>query len=170
MVSTGLAYLILPVRNARVLGQARIEAANFEHRLAAAGANFVYVFDAATREGRTWENDGSLEDVATGSAAGPVAADLVRAGSLRVEETVRIAQGRFVGRPSRLSARIEHDGSARVGGGVTRILIGYLHPGVIGCSFTEQNRRRGIARHQSASRTLPASFARALNAWSSGSV
>ncbi|MBE1188331.1 PhzF family phenazine biosynthesis protein, partial [Escherichia coli] len=34
------------------------------------GAAFVYLLDVDGREGRTWDNLGLVEDVATGSAAG----------------------------------------------------------------------------------------------------
>ena len=44
------------------------------------GADFVYVLDPDRPEGRTWDNRGVTEDVATGSAAGPTAAYLVNHG------------------------------------------------------------------------------------------
>jgi len=44
---------------------------DLEQRLDRVGAKFVYVFDPTGREGRTWNNAGPIEDVATGSAAGP---------------------------------------------------------------------------------------------------
>jgi trans-2,3-dihydro-3-hydroxyanthranilate isomerase len=56
------------------LDRARIVAGDFEEQLASVGAKFVYVFDPEHREGRTWDNAGAVEDVATGSAAGPAAA------------------------------------------------------------------------------------------------
>ena len=42
--------------------------------LSVSGAKFVYVLDPDRPEGRTWDNAGRVEDVATGSAAGPAAA------------------------------------------------------------------------------------------------
>ena len=59
---------------------ARIGADDFESHLLAVGAKFVYVFDPEALEGRTWDNAGSVEDVATGSAAGPAAAYLLEHG------------------------------------------------------------------------------------------
>lgn len=76
VVSTGLPYLIVPVSTG--LDRARIVAGDFEERLASVGAKFV--FDPEQREGRTWDNAGAIEDVATGSAAGPAAAFLVAHG------------------------------------------------------------------------------------------
>jgi trans-2,3-dihydro-3-hydroxyanthranilate isomerase len=56
------------------LERTRIVAEDFERSLASVGAKFVYVFDPEEREGRTWDNEGTVEDVDTGSAAGPAAA------------------------------------------------------------------------------------------------
>jgi trans-2,3-dihydro-3-hydroxyanthranilate isomerase len=76
VVSTGLPYLIVPV-HAQGLATAHIATPDFEAILAASGAKFVYVLDPAIPEGRTWDNTGRIEDVATGSAAGPAAAYLI---------------------------------------------------------------------------------------------
>lgn len=103
-VSTGLPYLIVPVRTG--IDRARISHAGFEALLASVGAKFVYVLDPATPEGRTWDNAGLLEDVATGSAAGPAAAFLVQHGACPEEEVLRIRQGARAGRPCELRARV----------------------------------------------------------------
>lgn len=47
-------------------------------------------------------NFGVVEDVATGSAAGPVGAYLYKWNIYKDNESILINQGRFVGRPSRL--------------------------------------------------------------------
>jgi PhzF family phenazine biosynthesis protein len=104
MVSTGLPYLLVPVRDG--LERARIAHPAFEALLGRIGAKFVYVFAPHTREGRTWDNAGLVEDVATGSAAGPTAAYLVRYGLAQPETEILLAQGRFVGRPSQITARV----------------------------------------------------------------
>jgi trans-2,3-dihydro-3-hydroxyanthranilate isomerase len=104
MVSTGLPYLLIPVR--RGLERTRIAHPAFEELLGKIGAKFVYVFDPRAREGRTWDNAGAVEDVATGSAAGPTAAYLVRYGYAQPESAMLLAQGRFVGRPSQITARV----------------------------------------------------------------
>ena len=100
VVSTGLPYLIVPIRSN--LGRARIVLNDFEALLASVGAKFVYVLDVEQREGRTWDNDGRVEDIATGSAAGPAAAYLVTHGLAKSGETFVLSQGRFVDRPSDL--------------------------------------------------------------------
>jgi trans-2,3-dihydro-3-hydroxyanthranilate isomerase len=104
VVSTGLPYLIVPIR--ANLERARIVAADFEALLFRAGARFVYVLDVDRREGRTWDNAGRVEDIATGSAAGPAAAYLVRHGLASPGEDIVLAQGRFLGRPSELHAAV----------------------------------------------------------------
>lgn len=105
VVSTGLPYLIVPVTHDG-LHRTRITLPDFEKRLGSVGAKFVYVFDVANREGRTWDNAGLVEDVATGSAAGPVAGLLVSRGLAAPGETIVVRQGGFLGRPSEMKLRV----------------------------------------------------------------
>jgi trans-2,3-dihydro-3-hydroxyanthranilate isomerase len=128
VVSTGLRYLVVPVVGG--LAEARIVRTDFADLLGHYGAQFVYVLDVQAREGRTWNNDGVLEDVATGSAAGCVGAYLARHGVVPVDEDFVLRQGRFVGRPSRLVVRPQGRPDAlhnvRVGGGVSMVARGTL--------------------------------------------
>ena len=55
------------------MDQARICHPDFDALLQEVGVKFVYVLDPERPEGRTWDNVGRVEDVATGSAAGPAA-------------------------------------------------------------------------------------------------
>lgn len=66
-VSTGLRYLVVPVRG-DALARARV-ATSLDAPLGRVGAGFAYLLDAAAMEGRHWTNDGALEDTATGSGA-----------------------------------------------------------------------------------------------------
>jgi trans-2,3-dihydro-3-hydroxyanthranilate isomerase len=100
VVSTGLPYLIVPLRAG--LERARIVTTDFESQLARVGARFVYVLDVERREGRTWDNAGRVEDIATGSAAGPAAAYLVTRHLAKPDEDILLTQGRFLDRPSEL--------------------------------------------------------------------
>ena len=68
------------------------------------GAKFVYVLDTLNFEGRTWDNNGAVEDIATGSAAGPAAAYLFKHRVCSSGETITISQGRFMNRPSEIEA------------------------------------------------------------------
>ena len=104
LVSTGLPYVVVPLRSN--IGKAQIVIGNLEEMLQRHGAKFLYLYDVDNSEGRTWDNKGKVEDIATGSAAGPVASYLCKHGRLSVGQELTINQGRFVGRPSRLKAKV----------------------------------------------------------------
>ena len=99
-VSTGLAYLIVPLRSG--LDRARPARADLEAMLGRWSASFVYLLDTDRLEGRTWNNDGVIEDIATGSAAGPVAAYGLKHKFVAADTPTTLRQGRFVGRPSEI--------------------------------------------------------------------
>jgi trans-2,3-dihydro-3-hydroxyanthranilate isomerase len=128
VVSTGLRYLIVPVRPG-VLNRARI-LQDISGALSSVGAQFAVLFDESTLEVRHWNNDGVMEDIATGSAAGCVGAYRLRHGLARGGETFVLHQGRFVGRPSTL--RVQPEGtstqvhSVKVGGDVALVGHGVL--------------------------------------------
>lgn len=121
VVSTGLPYLLVPVTSG--LEQARILVANYESQLAQIDAKFVYLFDVNTVEGRTWDNAGKAEDVATGSAAGPVGAYLYRHGRFAPHEAITLRQGRFVGRDSEISIRKNAVTGSMLVSGEVRVLV-----------------------------------------------
>lgn len=126
VVSTGLPYLIIPV--GKGLDRARIARPGLEEMLSVVGAKFAYVLDIGVPEGRTWDNDGKVEDIATGSAAGPAGAYLCRHGAAETGTTLVLHQGRFMGRPSEIRVRVEaHDGGPEkvyVSGQVTMVATG----------------------------------------------
>jgi trans-2,3-dihydro-3-hydroxyanthranilate isomerase len=122
VVSTGLPYLIVPVRAG--LDRARISHPDFERLLDVSGAKFVYVLDPARPEGRTWDNGGRVEDVATGSAAGPAAGYLLHHGVRPAGQPLVIHQGRFTGRPATIEVRPGPDGRLWVGGPVAPVAAG----------------------------------------------
>ena len=104
VVSTGLPYVILPIVS-------QLEDINFTVKdltplIAPFGAKFLYVLDVNRFEGRSWDNSGALEDVATGSAAGPAAAFLFKHGLLTKNDFV-LHQGRFLRRPSEIKVNLE---------------------------------------------------------------
>lgn len=104
VISTGLRYLVIPV--ATGLSRARITVTDLEARLDAIKADFVYLFDPKTFEGRHWNNDGVTEDIATGSAAGPVGCFAVAHGLAKAGDIVALRQGHFIGRPSRMDVTV----------------------------------------------------------------
>ncbi len=122
VVSTGLPYLIVPLRSG--IERAGIAHAGFEDLLAECGAKFVYVLDPERPEGRTWDNAGRVEDVATGSAAGPAAGYLLARGVHPAGEPLLLHQGRFTGRPSTIDVRQDRDGRLWVGGPVAPVATG----------------------------------------------
>jgi trans-2,3-dihydro-3-hydroxyanthranilate isomerase len=66
--------------------------------------------------GFAWDNAGRVEDVATGSVAGPAAGYLLHHGVRPTGQPVLVHQGRFTGRPSTIEVRPGLDGRLWVGG------------------------------------------------------
>lgn len=125
VISTGLPYLIVPVTG-HALSRARIRGNDFEALLAVVGAKFVLVLDTLAREARTWDNLGEVEDVATGSAAGPAAAFLSQQRLVDARLPIKISQGRFAGRPSELTVTQDGEGNLWVRGQVWPVAHGTL--------------------------------------------
>lgn len=121
VISTGLRYLVLPLQQG--MERASICVPDLEQRLNAVGAEFAYLFDVNGIEGRHWNNDGVVEDVATGSAAGVVGAYAHKHELLDAEGRLGLRQGQYAGRPSRISVQVESGPAGvdaiHVGGQVT---------------------------------------------------
>lgn len=125
VVSTGLPYLIVPLTSG--LEKARISVGDFEEQLGKVQAKFVYLFDVDRMEGRTWDNGGASEDVATGSAAGPTGAYLYKWNIFNATDDITINQGGFVGRPSKIKVFADQStGDIKVAGDVKIIAKGQL--------------------------------------------
>jgi trans-2,3-dihydro-3-hydroxyanthranilate isomerase len=128
VISTGLRYLIVPVAP-EVLHRARI-VLDITEGLRSVGAQFAVLFDEAALEVRHWNNDGIVEDVATGSAAGTIGAYRLRHRLTRGGEVFVLNQGQYTGRPSVL--RVQPEGSSedartvKVGGDVSFVGRGTL--------------------------------------------
>lgn len=117
VVSTGLRYLIVPIEEG--LKQARIVKTDFEGLLRTVNAQFAYVLDVQKLEGRHWNNDGVMEDIATGSGAGTVGAYLTKHGRATAGDEFILRQGRFLGRPSEIRVRSEGTRAE-----ITRVQVG----------------------------------------------
>lgn len=143
VVSTGLRYLILPLRPG-ILGKAR-PVVDLTALLAGVCAAYAVLLDEEGLEIRHWNNDGVLEDVATGSAAGTIGAYRRKHGLAAAGEPFVLQQGRFLGRPSELRVVAEGDsvatGNIRVGGDVVFVGRGVLD--VVPADPDED--RRGLA-------------------------
>lgn len=128
VISTGLSYLIVPVVSG-ALERARITH-DITDLVSSVGAQFAVLLDEDALEIRHWNNDGIVEDIATGSAAGTVGAYRLRHCGARSGETFTLDQGRFVGRPSRIE--VQPNGvpnaihSVKVGGNVAIVGRGVL--------------------------------------------
>lgn len=128
VVSTGLPYLLVPVADG--IERARVCVPDLEARLTAVGARFAYVLDVAGLEGRTFDNLGLVEDIATGSAAGPAVAYLASRGAVALNADVVLRQGRFLDRESALTVRLAGPdvdaADVLVSGGVRMVARGVL--------------------------------------------
>jgi trans-2,3-dihydro-3-hydroxyanthranilate isomerase len=121
-VSTGLATLIAPLRDADAVSRARKDQAAVAALADGTFNLYLCAVDGATARARSFPSELEGEDPATGSAAGPLLAYLnARLGLERLEVT----QGVEIGRPSRLVAEMEA-GRVRVGGDVVVLVTGTL--------------------------------------------
>ena len=86
---------------------------------------FIGILEIPTLSIRTFDNLGAVEDIATGSLAGPSGAYLVKSGFQKPNTLIQINQGANLGRPSQLFVKVEMtDGELAdvyVSGGVCKI-------------------------------------------------
>lgn len=125
-VSTGIAHLMVPVREEAALRRAVRDDAGCERVCGGADdAESLYLFtvrgdgDVMARMFDRWPSIG--EDPATGSAAGPLGAYLAEHGLAGMPGHCVVAQGEVVRRPSFLHVEVAPTGgerAIRVGGGV----------------------------------------------------
>jgi PhzF family phenazine biosynthesis protein len=125
VVTTGLPYLILPIKT-KSLSKVKVTIPNLEKKLEEINAKFFFVLDIENLQGRTWDNFGLVEDIATGSAAGPVGAYLVKNNLARLDTQIILRQGDYLGRPSKIKIIVSHGGDVFVEGDVCKIAIGEL--------------------------------------------
>ncbi|HLV94736.1 MAG TPA: PhzF family phenazine biosynthesis protein [Candidatus Acidoferrales bacterium] len=107
-VSTGIFNLMVPIKRRASLGRIHINMRALA-QLISRGGVMAYCF-ALDGNGRAFARGmlpwGLVEDPATGSAAGSLAAYLVRNERLRERQTLVIEQGIEMGRPSQIRAEI----------------------------------------------------------------
>lgn len=130
VVSTGLPFLIVPLRRRATLARLAPDYEQLFPLIRKAGAHFPYfiVTGSGDLEARMFAP--TFEDPASGSAAGCATAYLVRYGRCRPDAAFVIRQGHFIGRPSRIfgSAALANGivRNVRVGGHVVEVLEGKL--------------------------------------------
>lgn len=125
VVSTGAAHCLIPIRDRRAIDRARPDSERLLAILRAAGGEGCYIFaldpvdPAATAHARFFNPTvGIYEDSATGTAAGPLSAQLVARGVVPDGSTVIIEQGFAIGRPSRIEMRVQGDDVRLHGSGI----------------------------------------------------
>jgi trans-2,3-dihydro-3-hydroxyanthranilate isomerase len=123
VITTGLPYLILPVKTT-ALPKVKVMIPDLERKLEKIQAKFFYVLDVEKLQGRTWDNFGIVEDVATGSSAGPVGAFLVENHLAVAGSEIILRQGDFLGRPSKIKVTVSTGGDIFVQGDVCKIARG----------------------------------------------
>jgi trans-2,3-dihydro-3-hydroxyanthranilate isomerase len=115
VVSTGMAFCVVPLRSLDVAARLRINSQIARSSLDRIGAKFFYCITRAAADSEAdWHARMQFdtgEDPATGSAAGGAIAYLVRHGLVASGQTIVIEQGIEIRRPSRIhvSATIEED-------------------------------------------------------------
>jgi trans-2,3-dihydro-3-hydroxyanthranilate isomerase len=133
-VGTGLTYTIIPLRSQRALAHLAPDLSLF----GAFERDYAEAYPCAfTGQETPWVEarglfplSGIPEDPATGSAAGPLAAYMARAGLLAAGARRVVLQGAAIGRPSLLTVAVtgtaEHIDNVLVGGAVQPVLRGEL--------------------------------------------
>jgi trans-2,3-dihydro-3-hydroxyanthranilate isomerase len=128
-VYSGSTFVVVPLTTRKAVDAALLDRAKIDAVFAAAGIQRrgIYIFsteraqDDATAYSRLLGGAGAIEDPATGSAAGPAGAFMVKHGFVPGSGPASIvfSQGVLVRRPSRLHVRVE-----RAGGEVTSVKVG----------------------------------------------
>jgi trans-2,3-dihydro-3-hydroxyanthranilate isomerase len=138
VVSCGNAFLFAPVDGLDGMRDINVNPSALQSLLDEVGAMGLYVWTTvetalpgSTVHGRMFAPGvGIAEDPATGSAAGPLGAYLVRHGIARTGETIVAEQGFEIGRPSLLHIRIdgtrEKISGVHVGGNVVNVGGGWM--------------------------------------------
>jgi trans-2,3-dihydro-3-hydroxyanthranilate isomerase len=131
-VSTGAPHLLVQVHDRTAVERASPNAARLTPILEAAAAEGCYLFSldpispSAMAHARFFNPAvGLFEDSATGTAAGPLACQLVARGIARQDSTITIEQGYEMARPSLLRVHVRGD-SVRLSGRCVRAADGML--------------------------------------------
>ena len=133
IISTGLPFAIVGIRNLKTLANLNFSHAQAAEFLKNTDAKFFYFLCPQRREKNRLEARTRMffyggEDPATGSAAGCAASWMVQHGIANSDEQVLIRQGAEIRRPSEMYVRATRDGqrvtNVRVGGYAVEVLRG----------------------------------------------
>lgn len=132
VVSTGAAHLLVPVRDQGAIARAHPDAQRLAKILKAVGGEgcYLYCLDAVSPSSAAHARFfnptmGIAEDSATGTAAGPLACQLVSHGIIEDGSTVMIEQGYEMKRPSILRVEV-HGETVRLAGRAIKVVEGRL--------------------------------------------
>lgn len=132
VVSTGASHLLVPVKNRAAIGRANPNAPQLVKVLADASAEGCYLFSLDPVSPKVIAHArffnpavGLFEDSATGTAAGPLACQLIALGLANEDTTINIEQGYEMGRPSLLRVHVRGD-SVRLSGRCVKVADGAL--------------------------------------------
>jgi trans-2,3-dihydro-3-hydroxyanthranilate isomerase len=131
-VSTGLPYVITPLKSLRVIQNLRVDLHGINEYTQKNDGKFFYFVSRETVDPAARLHARMLfytsEDPATGSAAGCAAAWMVAHGVAKPDEQVLIEQGVEMQRPSRIFVRAAQNGNrvvnVRVGGNAVEVMRG----------------------------------------------
>jgi trans-2,3-dihydro-3-hydroxyanthranilate isomerase len=130
-VSTGISNLMVPVSGRAALRRIQLNQQALANLVSSDGV-MAYCFALGGR-GRAYTRGmlpwGSIEDPATGSAAGSLGAYLVEHGQLRSSDALSILQGVEMGRPSEIHVEVSVERgklTPKVSGSAVRILEGTI--------------------------------------------
>src|SRR5881397_2531231 len=134
IVSTGLPFVVVGIRNQETLTNLKFDNAQAAEFLKNTDAKFFYFVCPQRREDRLEARARmffyGVEDPATGSAAGCAASWMVKHGIANSDEQVLIRQGAECRRPSEMYVRATREGervtNVRVGGYAVEILRGTM--------------------------------------------
>lgn len=130
VVDTGAAHLLVPLADRAAVDRAEPDARALLAELQAVAGQgcYVYAVDPDSTAYARFFNPtvGIYEDPATGSAAGPLACQLVATGVVPDRTTVFVEQGHKLGRPSRIQVDVDGE-KVRLGGAGVVVAEGTLH-------------------------------------------
>jgi trans-2,3-dihydro-3-hydroxyanthranilate isomerase len=122
----GTAHLLVPVRSREAIKRAQTDAQSLSKQLRSVDGQGCYLFSldpidpAAVAHTRFFNPTvGIVEDLATGSAAGPLACYLAKYGRIPSEATVLIEQAYALMRPGHIEVRLRGDEVRIFGAGMT---------------------------------------------------
>ena len=133
-VSTGLPYVVTPLRSLKVIQNLRVDLAGAREYLEKTGGKFLYFVARETVNPEAYLHARMIfyngEDPATGSAGGCTAAWMVAHGVCKPDQKVLIEQGIEMQRPSRIFVRASRTDNrvvnVRVGGHAVEVMRGEI--------------------------------------------